>query len=88
MMARGLKFRIYEVERLYYICSVNKGADQLSSYRAADIRLCFRKCKKQVFKLHGSYINKKYEMHILYCNAHIWNPTALYGIYRDNYNGF
>ena len=27
-MARGLKFRIYEVEGLYYLCSENKGADQ------------------------------------------------------------
>ena len=30
MMARGLKVRIYEVEVLYYLCSENKGADQLS----------------------------------------------------------
>ena len=28
-MARGFKFWIYEVEGLYYICSENKGADQL-----------------------------------------------------------
>ena len=28
-MARGLKFRIKEVEGLYYLCSANKGADQL-----------------------------------------------------------
>ena len=28
-MARGLKFWIYEVEGLYYLCSKNKGADQL-----------------------------------------------------------
>ena len=28
-MARCLKFRIYEVEGLYYLCSENKGADQL-----------------------------------------------------------
>ena len=28
-MARGLKFCIYEVEELYYLCSENKGADQL-----------------------------------------------------------
>ena len=26
--ARGLKFRIYKVEELYYTCSENKGADQ------------------------------------------------------------
>ena len=27
-MARGLKFQIYKVEGLYYLCSENKGADQ------------------------------------------------------------
>ena len=29
---RGLKFRIYEEEELYYQCSKYKGADQLCSY--------------------------------------------------------
>ena len=28
-MARGLKFRIWKVEGLCYLCSENKGADQL-----------------------------------------------------------
>ena len=28
-MARGLKFRIQEVEAVYYLCSQNKGADEL-----------------------------------------------------------
>ena len=41
-MARGLKFQIYKVEGLYYLCSENKGADQLHGYRKADLRLCFR----------------------------------------------
>ena len=31
------------------ICSENIGADQLRGYREADLRLCFRICKKQVF---------------------------------------
>ena len=53
-MARGLKFRIYVVERLYYLCSENKGADQLRGYREADLRLCFRICKKTVFLRRGS----------------------------------
>ena len=48
-MARGLKFRIYKVEGLYYLCSENKGADQLRGYREADLRLCFRICKMLVF---------------------------------------
>ena len=37
-MARGLKFRIYEEEGLYYLCSENKGADQPCGYREADLR--------------------------------------------------
>ena len=41
-MARGLKFRILKEEGLYYLCSENKGADQLGGYREADLRLCFR----------------------------------------------
>ena len=55
-MARGLKFRIKKVEKLYYLCSENKGADQLCGYRKADLRLCFRICKSLVFSSRGSYI--------------------------------
>ena len=43
-MARGLKFQIKKVDGLYYLCSENKGADQLCSYCEADLRLCFRVC--------------------------------------------
>ena len=39
--ARSLKFQIYEEEEVYYLCSENKGADQLRGYREADLRLCF-----------------------------------------------
>ena len=39
-MARGLKFRIYNVEELYYQSSKKKGAD---------LCLCFPVYKKQVF---------------------------------------
>ena len=48
-MARGLKFGIKEVEGLYYLCSEDKGADQLRGYREADLHLCFRICKMLVF---------------------------------------
>ena len=34
---------------IYYPFSVNKGADHLRSYCAADLRLCFRICNKPVF---------------------------------------
>ena len=53
-MTRGLKFRILEVGGLYYLCSENKGADQLRGDREADLRLCFRICKKPVFSRRGS----------------------------------
>ena len=57
-MARGLKFRIKEVEGLYYLCSENKGADQLRGYREAGLRLCFRICKMLFFNdtEEGSYM--------------------------------
>ena len=55
-MARGLKFRFKKVEGLYYLCSENKGADQLRGYHEADLRLCFRICKMLVFSQRGSYI--------------------------------
>ena len=44
-MARGLKFQIQKVEILHYLCSENKGPDQLRGYREADLRLCFCICK-------------------------------------------
>ena len=45
-MDRGLKFRFFFlIEGLYYLCSENKGADQLRGYREADLRLCFRNAK-------------------------------------------
>ena len=53
-MARGLKFRTYVVKGLYYPYSENKGAVQLRGYREADLRLCFRICKKPVFSRRGS----------------------------------
>ena len=37
----------------------NKGADQLRGYRKADLRLCFRICKKPVFSRRGSNTNNK-----------------------------
>ena len=39
---------------MHYPCGENKGADQLRGYREADLRLCFRICKKPVFSRRGS----------------------------------
>ena len=44
-MTKGLKFRMKEEERSHYICSENKGANQLGSYCAADLRIS----EKQLF---------------------------------------
>ena len=59
-------------EELYYSCSENKGADQLRGYREADLRLCFRICKKPVFLRRCSYkllIGCKFDDNLLrnYC---------------------
>ena len=53
-MAGDGKFWIQKVEELYYLCSENKGADQLRGYREADLRLCFCLCRLLVFPLGGS----------------------------------
>ena len=65
-MARGLKFRIYLVEELYYPYSENKGADQLRGYREADLRLCFRICKKRVFSRRGSNMFARIDLFICF----------------------
>ena len=53
-MVRCLKFRIQEVEGLYYLCS-EKNADHLRSESAADLHLCFFICRKQGFLSHNSF---------------------------------
>ena len=47
--ARSLKFRMKVGDELYYPSSESKGADQLSSYCEADLRLCFHLCRLLVF---------------------------------------
>ena len=55
-MARGLKFRIQEVEGLCYLFSENKGTDQLCGYCTADLRLCFsHKQKSDILKMQLKY---------------------------------
>ena len=68
-MARGLKFRIYEKEGFYYPCSENKGADQLRGYREADLRFCFRICKKPVFLLRGLNYMREVNTFLANCNC-------------------
>ena len=50
-MGSSLKYRIWEEERSYYLCSENKGADQ------ADLRLCFHICKNRFSHDAAVFIN-------------------------------
>ena len=47
--ARIIKFWLFVEEKMYYLSSENKGADQLHSYYEADLCLCFCLGKNQVF---------------------------------------
>ena len=55
-MAYSLRniYTLYIEEGVYYLCSENKGADQLCGYRTTDLRLCFRICKTPIFSERGS----------------------------------
>ena len=52
----GQKPEISEIRRkgLYYLCSENKGADQLCSDCTVDVRLCYGICRFLVFSCGGS----------------------------------
>ena len=64
-MARGWKFWILKVEKLYYPCCENKGADQLRGNHEADLRLCFRICILLVFPWGGSFARTKVTRDVL-----------------------
>ena len=44
---RWLEALIKKVDELYYLCSENKGADQVRNYCTADLRLCFAFAKSR-----------------------------------------
>ena len=46
-MARGFEFQSKEEEGLYYLCSKNKGSDQLCGNCTAGLHLCFHICKSR-----------------------------------------
>ena len=75
-MDRGLKFRIYKVEGLYYLSSENKGADQLHGHREADLRLCFRIYAKRLFSHDATQM--------IFRSAKMWAVTPYMGFTRDN----
>ena len=67
-MARGLKIRIKKVEVLYYLCSENKGADQLRGPCEADLCLCFCICKMLVFSERGLHQTVSHAYALVICN--------------------
>ena len=69
-MAGGLKIQILEVEGLYYLGSENKDADQLCSHCAADLRFCFRICKKR-FSHDAAHL---FILHTVIFKHHIYEP--------------
>ena len=65
-MARGLKFRIFEVDGLYYLCSETKA---LISFAVTAKLIClfvFRIIKRPVFLRRGSNFNKSHFEKIMY----------------------
>ena len=75
-MARGLKFRIYKVEGLYYLSSENKGSDQLRGHRKADLCLCFHIYATRLFSHDATQM--------IFRSAKKWAVTLYMGFTRDN----
>ena len=80
-MARGLKFRILKVDGLYYyLKSEDKGADQLHGHREADLRFCFRICKRFVSRCGSNdlQVSKNVGSHALYgIHIYIWDLLGI-----------
>ena len=51
-----LEISCFGREEFYFLYRENKGAEQLRSFCAADLQLCFRICKYLVFSRPSSYI--------------------------------
>ena len=52
---------------MYYLCSENKGADQLRGIREADLRLCFRIYKMLGFFHDAAHIGFKWSIVFVCC---------------------
>ena len=57
-MVRGLKFQIHEVEGLCYLCSKNKGADQLCCYRKLICAFVFAYAKSRFSHDAANFLSK------------------------------
>ena len=75
-IVRALKFWIKKEEGSYYLSSKNKDADQLRGYREADLRLCFRICKKPIFSQRGSNVEYPYVRDMRYYQTRIFPKSC------------
>ena len=83
------KCQIKEVEGLHFLCSENKGVDQLLSYCAADLRLCFAYAKSRFSQDPGNitfynipYVHLKFSISII-----LQKKTPLHKIQDGVQNG-
>ena len=70
---------------LYYPCSKNKGTDQLRSYCAADLRLCFPIFKRTVFSKRGSYCIDVLTLWIIIRSLVDVRPASIRGPKKSNF---
>ena len=70
-MTRGWKFRLFDVQILYFLCSINKGTDKLHDYHEADLHIKFS--KKQIF--HDKDKLNLIAIIIICCIEHIEIPS-------------
>ena len=64
---RGLKFQIWEIEGLNYLCREKKGSDQLNGYCAAGQSLLFSHMQKAGFLMTGLILR---DILVDYCFAY------------------
>ena len=73
-MARGLKFKIYEVGELYYLCSKDKSTDQM----IWDFIFAYAKSR---FSQNGAQMKIGPHQHVLLCLIiNYWRQTSDYAI--------
>ena len=60
---------------MFHVYSENKGADQLHDYFEADLRICFRICKKQVFSWCGSNLSNYSKQ--IFLSQNIYNTIVI-----------
>ena len=74
---------------MYYLCSENKGADQIRGYREADLRLCFRICKVLVSSRTGScFIYPLSDLYHTFSDPYPQLPSTFSDLYPQKIIGY